>query len=162
MVFPRLCAFSETLWSPPELRNWPDFFSRMNVHYRRLDALGVDYFTPFVTVGSWESAQMSESPVILERNITGFLDAPGHYRLALRHDSGDNGIAIDWVAVLENGEEIARDTHSGESGKRDRAHNYRFRLHSVKTGAIYTVRIQLHTVGGTDSRGSILMRHFRE
>ena len=43
-VFPRLCALSEVMWSPPELRDWDDFQRRMMTHYHRLDALGVTYF----------------------------------------------------------------------------------------------------------------------
>jgi hexosaminidase len=43
MVFPRLCALSEVLWSPRESRSWPDFLSRLRLHLKRLDKLGVNY-----------------------------------------------------------------------------------------------------------------------
>ncbi len=43
-VFPRLCALAEVMWSPAEARDWDDFRTRMNTHYRRLDSLGVTYF----------------------------------------------------------------------------------------------------------------------
>jgi hexosaminidase len=42
-AFPRLCALAEVLWSPKGQRDWDDFQERMTVHYRRLDALGVQY-----------------------------------------------------------------------------------------------------------------------
>ncbi|MFD3566269.1 beta-N-acetylhexosaminidase [Streptomyces sp. NPDC058667] len=48
-VFPRLAAFAEVAWSAlpaPEARDYPAFERRMNTHYRRLDALGVDYRPP--------------------------------------------------------------------------------------------------------------------
>ncbi|MBT2450686.1 beta-N-acetylhexosaminidase [Streptomyces sp. ISL-43] len=48
-VFPRLAAFAEVVWSKlpePELRDYADFEARMAAHYRRLDALGVDYRPP--------------------------------------------------------------------------------------------------------------------
>jgi hexosaminidase len=52
-AFPRLAAFAEVAWcSPPpdgaEARDraWGDFERRMAVHYRRLDALGVEYRPP--------------------------------------------------------------------------------------------------------------------
>ncbi|MFQ5805386.1 MAG: family 20 glycosylhydrolase [Phycisphaerae bacterium] len=45
-VFPRLCALAEVTWSPAELRDWDDFSERMKKHYRRLDALGVNYYLP--------------------------------------------------------------------------------------------------------------------
>ncbi|MEU5902619.1 MULTISPECIES: beta-N-acetylhexosaminidase [Streptomyces] len=48
-VFPRLAAFSEVAWRElpaPAERDFADFERRMNAHYRRLDALGVDYRPP--------------------------------------------------------------------------------------------------------------------
>ncbi|MFF1411140.1 beta-N-acetylhexosaminidase [Streptomyces sp. NPDC058289] len=48
-VFPRLAAFAEVVWSRlplPEERDYADFEARMTAHYRRLDALGVDYRPP--------------------------------------------------------------------------------------------------------------------
>ncbi len=43
MVFPRLCALCEVLWSPQEARSLPDFLDRLKHHLRRLDNLGVNY-----------------------------------------------------------------------------------------------------------------------
>jgi hexosaminidase len=43
-VFPRLCALAEVMWSPRELRDFADFSRRMDTHYRRLEALGVQYY----------------------------------------------------------------------------------------------------------------------
>ncbi|WP_328677402.1 beta-N-acetylhexosaminidase [Streptomyces sp. NBC_00322] len=48
-VFPRLAAFAEVAWSAlpaPAERDFADFERRMTVHYKRLDALGVDYRPP--------------------------------------------------------------------------------------------------------------------
>lgn len=48
-VFPRLAAFAEVVWSrlpEPAERDYEDFDARMAAHYRRLDALGVDYRPP--------------------------------------------------------------------------------------------------------------------
>ncbi|MFJ7269832.1 beta-N-acetylhexosaminidase [Streptomyces sp. NPDC099050] len=48
-VFPRLAAFAEAVWSrlpEPAERDYADFEARMAAHYRRLDALGVDYRPP--------------------------------------------------------------------------------------------------------------------
>jgi hexosaminidase len=43
MVFPRLCALSEVLWSPQENRSLPDFLDRLKLHLKRLDRLNVNY-----------------------------------------------------------------------------------------------------------------------
>ncbi len=42
-MFPRLLAMSEALWSGPEQKDFPDFHSRVQTHYRLLDALDVKY-----------------------------------------------------------------------------------------------------------------------
>jgi hexosaminidase len=43
MLFPRLAALSETLWSPIESRNWEDFSSRILTMLDRYDYLDVNY-----------------------------------------------------------------------------------------------------------------------
>jgi hexosaminidase len=43
MVFPRLCALSEVVWSPRQSRNWQDFSRRLQFHYVRLERLGITY-----------------------------------------------------------------------------------------------------------------------
>jgi hexosaminidase len=43
MAFPRLCAFSEAVWSPAPGPGFDDFRGRLTVHLGRLDALGVKY-----------------------------------------------------------------------------------------------------------------------
>lgn len=42
-LFPRACAHSEVAWSSPDGRSWPEFSERLDVHLRRLDALGVNF-----------------------------------------------------------------------------------------------------------------------
>ena len=43
MLFPRLCALAEVVWSPKDSRNWPDFQRRLKVQEERLGELGVNY-----------------------------------------------------------------------------------------------------------------------
>lgn len=43
MLFPRLCAMAEVLWSPKEKRNYIDFIGRMDKHYHRLDNKNIRY-----------------------------------------------------------------------------------------------------------------------
>jgi len=47
MVFPRMLALSEVLWSPRETRNYAQFVSRLTVNSKHLDALGVNYAKHF-------------------------------------------------------------------------------------------------------------------
>lgn len=43
MIFPRLLALSETLWSPKESRNKEDFFRRILHFMNKLDIMGINY-----------------------------------------------------------------------------------------------------------------------
>ncbi|WP_432221036.1 glycoside hydrolase family 20 protein [Flavobacterium sp. TMP13] len=43
MIFPRLAALSETLWSPKESRNWENFSNRIVTLFSRFDYMGINY-----------------------------------------------------------------------------------------------------------------------
>ncbi|MBN3036646.1 MAG: family 20 glycosylhydrolase [Bacteroidales bacterium] len=49
MALPRMTALAEALWSPKELRNWDNFRSRLDAHFKRLDQMKVNY-----SKGSWK------------------------------------------------------------------------------------------------------------
>lgn len=44
MLFPRLSALSEVLWSPKEQRNWPDFQKRLQTQYVRYKLWNANYY----------------------------------------------------------------------------------------------------------------------
>jgi len=43
MAYPRMLALAETAWSPIEVQEWEDFETRLQTHYPRMDALGINY-----------------------------------------------------------------------------------------------------------------------
>lgn len=43
MVFPRMSALAEIVWSPKARKNWPDFKKRMEKQLKRYDAWGINY-----------------------------------------------------------------------------------------------------------------------
>jgi hexosaminidase len=43
MVFPRMFALSEVVWSPKDAKDYKGFLHRLDWHFDRLDALGVNY-----------------------------------------------------------------------------------------------------------------------
>jgi hexosaminidase len=49
MIFPRLTALSEVMWSPASSRNWADFEKRMAVQLKRYDLWGVHYNRAYLT-----------------------------------------------------------------------------------------------------------------
>lgn len=46
MIFPRLLALAEVVWSPKTSRNWPDFQQRMQAQFGLLQKKGVNYCRP--------------------------------------------------------------------------------------------------------------------
>jgi hexosaminidase len=46
MVFPRMLALAEVLWSAPENKNFDDFRKRLSTHFARLDRQNVNYRIP--------------------------------------------------------------------------------------------------------------------
>ncbi len=51
MIFPRLTALSEVLWSSKENKNWGDFKQRLQTQYKRYDLWGVLYNTKGINKG---------------------------------------------------------------------------------------------------------------
>lgn len=41
MIFPRICAIAEAVWTPAEEKDFDDFSRRLTVHQKRLDSLGI-------------------------------------------------------------------------------------------------------------------------
>jgi hexosaminidase len=44
MIFPRLCAIAEAVWTPKEGKDFEDFSKRLTVHRGRLDSLGINQY----------------------------------------------------------------------------------------------------------------------
>jgi hexosaminidase len=52
MVFPRMTALSDVLWSQKNYRNWDDFESRMKMQFKRYDLWKVHYSKAMFDSGS--------------------------------------------------------------------------------------------------------------
>lgn len=51
MVFPRIAALSEVLWTPPEKKNYGYFKDRLRMHFSLLDKLGINYSKAMFDLG---------------------------------------------------------------------------------------------------------------
>ncbi|PAM91674.1 beta-N-acetylhexosaminidase [Flavobacterium sp. IR1] len=65
MIFPRLAALSEVLWSTKESRNWEDFTTRLTSLLRRYDNLGIGYAKSAYLVTSSATADLSNKKINL-------------------------------------------------------------------------------------------------
>lgn len=70
MTWPRAFALSEVFWSPKGPRNWPEFMSRVEAHFKRFDAQDVNYarsvYNPIVTL---EKHPMGMTEVALSHEL---------------------------------------------------------------------------------------------
>jgi hexosaminidase len=70
MVFPRLSALSEVLWSPKEKKNWKSFEQRLQTHFKRYDRWKVNYSKAYynlkvslVPTSTYEGLSVKAEPV---------------------------------------------------------------------------------------------------
>jgi len=76
MLFPRLCALSEVLWSPAETRDWDDYLRRMAVIEPQLTRMGIATFdgenpdAPWFHAGEYHAADVTMPiPAAIETNM---------------------------------------------------------------------------------------------
>ena len=160
MAYPRLSALSEVAWSPRAARNFDDFRQRLATHNRRLEKLGINYRREpvkrdSVKIGEWTPSQITTNIVALEWDVTRRLTAPGKYRAQFSYRQGAHGLKFTSLALLEDGRELARDTHDGFAGLYPIGTIYTVHLSQYKANARYTLRVQVDQSGGTDSQGTV-------
>ena len=163
LTFPRADALAEVGWSSKSARDFDDFSRRVKVACRRLAKQGINYWQDqAVQIGHWKPEQITGETNVLEWDVTKVITAPGKYRLSLNFSSGKNGLEIEGALLLQNGNEIARDAHTGFTGTsarvtKARNWNYFFDLPAVKEGSRYTVRASVTGDGGHDSAGVVFL-----
>ncbi|MBN2447815.1 MAG: family 20 glycosylhydrolase, partial [Phycisphaerae bacterium] len=87
-VFPRLCAIAEIGWTPESHRDFAQFKQRLETHYGRLDALGVDYFIAPPTCHA-------ESVFDPNGVQVGELDSPCNRRFEFNTDAASAALAVN-------------------------------------------------------------------
>jgi hexosaminidase len=161
-VFPRLCAIAEVLWSEGTKQSFADFLSRLEKHYPRLGALGVDYHRPEILIGRWREGEVTSLSAQLWWDVTPHIKEPGIYRFSFIQNQTHSEILLKWVALFEDDREISRFTQLNRS-QSDIYLKYPLRITQVKPGAVYTIRASV--VGSNDSAdsaGSIWLRYFKD
>lgn len=123
------------------------------------DFLTVADVAPYgVPVGRWRPHQMRYEGAELEWDASGPIGGAGTYDITMLYTDGRTAARIAWVALLEDGREIARDTHAGWSGTRKDGITYTLALPVHRPGARYAIRARLSGGNATDSNGLVLLR----
>jgi hypothetical protein len=64
MLFPRLIAFSEVVWSPKEKREWKDFEKKLPVVFGKLEAQGINYSKAFYDIKTTVTRSQDDSGIV--------------------------------------------------------------------------------------------------
>lgn len=139
MIFPRLTAFSETVWSTKASRDWDDFSQRLKTMLTRFEFLGINYAkSSFIITSKVKSDIESKSVALILHNE--FTDSNIKYAIdneELNSNSKSfttpivlNKTTVVKAALFENNKpkgDFFRDTikfHKGVSSKVDYITNY--------------------------------------
>ncbi len=162
----RILAYSELGKTDKNLKNYADFQKRLKNYALIMDEEGIQYAKDIVSklthgeffntpkAGTWSPETLAAGPE-LDLDITPLVKNAGKYQLTFLYDKGRHAANIEWVALLENGRELARDTHLGHSGRDQKDIQYKLDVPSPKPGAKYTVKAKISGDGGNDSNGII-------
>ncbi len=69
MVFPRICALSEVLWSPKELRDYQNFKPRLLNHFKILSKLNINYSNAIFDIKTKVSPIETNDGISLELSL---------------------------------------------------------------------------------------------
>jgi hexosaminidase len=97
MIFPRLAALAEVLWSPKEKRNWNDFTTRLPSLLQRYDYLGINYAKSAYLVTASSSANMVQKLI----NVTLKNEFPNPDIRYVLGDKSLAGNAIKYTSPIE-------------------------------------------------------------
>ena len=115
-IFPRMCAESEVCWTPAAQKNFANFNSRLIIDEQRFDAMGLNYNRETNTqVGSW-SNNLSSAGSTLNFDVTAAVTKSGEIDVSLIYNGGSHGVDTFWVSLLENGNQVDRNTFTGYTG----------------------------------------------
>jgi hexosaminidase len=157
-LFPRACALAEVTWTPTNFQSFTSFTNRLAIHQQRFDAMGVNYNRETIPqIGAW-GPTVPTSPVAMTWDITTNVTAAGEIDVNFVWTSGDNGLLISSVALLQNGTPVDVDNHTGIAARSSPAYTlYIFRLPETKPGATYTIQAVVSGYNGSASSGVVYL-----
>ncbi|MCL6267078.1 beta-N-acetylhexosaminidase [Flagellimonas myxillae] len=100
MLYPRLAALSEAVWSPKELRDWEDFSARMKAQYERYENQGVNHAKSAFLVTAQTEADLENKTITLTLQNE-FPNANIRYALGEQELSKDSEKYTDPIAITK-------------------------------------------------------------
>ncbi len=162
MAMLRGCALAEATWSPREKINWPNFLNRLNKQRQRLDAMKVNYFwepmSNAIPVATWKAGEITAKKGQMEWDITKFVKGNGLYEFTFHRQKGAGTFKITEAKLLENDNEIFKDSHVHKATIEPRRPNqfYHLRIKDYKEGNSYKLSVNFNAEK-TDKADGIVM-----
>lgn len=143
-------------WRRPEKHRWSENLALVQDAEGLVPAAAAAYGT---AVGSWRPSRMDHAPVELEWDASRVIDSAGTYEVTMFYTEGRAAVRIQWVTLLEDDREIARDEHPGWSGTRRDSITYRLALPQRSGVGPYAIRARLVGADGhTHTNGLVMVR----
>lgn len=161
MAFPRICALSEVAWTQLAHKEFGAFFGRLTTHLDRLDRQDVNFRRPddsqMKPDAQWNASDITTTPTVRRWDISGRVDEPGTYRITFQYMTGLHGLNIDWAELFSGERSLGRVDQKGFTGGRTEKNAYTFTVTADDLQAPITLLAQVHSDGGTDSNGVIII-----
>lgn len=162
LVFPRICALGEAMWTSPEKKDWDGFLKRQRTMNERLKAMEIPFFweekTLPVTLGSWTPEEVKEpmSTLIFPLNAEG-MNLPGYCEVDVDYTSGKGTVEVHKVELFDaEGNIVSQDEHSYISTFYKGGTAKQYCLHIPKAGK-YKVKVTLSPMGEGGCNGKVHM-----
>ncbi len=104
-------------------------------------------------VANWSPKVVSTELKTVRFELENAIDASGTWYLGFHYKRGAHKIVIEDVGLLQNGKEIARDTHTGHAGGQHTDNIYRLVIPKHNAGDRYVIEAKLRSDGGNSSYG---------
>jgi len=114
--FPRTCALAEVAWTPQGTRDYAQFTARMKTHYRRLDALKVNYYklkAPMTVIATESLTAEIGKAQKFEWTISSHLKGAGAYRIMFDTWRFTHLIEVKNVQLTCNGKPVVTSDRIG-------------------------------------------------
>ncbi|MEK0446059.1 MAG: hypothetical protein RLZZ399_1380 [Verrucomicrobiota bacterium] len=109
-------------------------------------------------LGEWTPESLSREWGEIEFDATEAMAGEGVYEVKLEYQRGSAMLRVEWVALLQDGREVTRETHPGRAGKSSEGNVYRLKLDALAFGTKYGFRMRVRGAETHDSVGLVSLR----
>ena len=111
-----------------------------------------------VAVWRWKSGDVAPKWKDVTFDVTKALGVANRFDVVFLYESGGHRLHARNVEVAQDGTPVAKEAHEGQTGSGHTNNVWSFNLPMVVPAAKYTIRAEVRTDGGSDSKGTVWLR----